>query len=96
MLDLRLLCLELVHNTLDSAFIDMKKIVEEIRHNKDFTLLKILKGHYYTVEVYRYKDEVVKCYLENDVLDKDIIREFVIYPDGRLDNGFNNESIMEV
>ena len=87
---------ELVHNTLDSAFVDMKKIVEEIRHNKDFVLLKVLKGHYYTVEVYRYKDEVVKCYLENDVLDKDIIREFVIYPDGKLDNGFNNESIMEV
>jgi len=76
--------------------VDIKEIFKEIENNKEFTLVKVLDGLYYQVKVYNYKDYLVKCYQEKDTKLKDVIREFVIYPDGKLDNGFDNETIMEV
>lgn len=76
--------------------IDIASIFEEIEQHKDFQFIKLMEGLYYTVKVYRYKDYLVKCYQEKENVDKDVIREFVIYPDGKLDNGFDNETLMEV
>ena len=49
---------------------------------------------YYVVKVYQYKDRLVKCYQEKKVnkINKDIIREFVFYPDGNLDGGWNKQN----
>ena len=51
---------------------------------------------YYNVYIYRYKDKLVKCYQEKRDLgkkiDDDIIREFVFYPDGNLDSGWNKDN----
>lgn len=71
--------------------IDIKPIFNEIENNNQFKLLRVLEGMYYIVKVYRYKDKLVKCYQEkkNNKNNSDIIREFVIYPDGNLDSGWN-------
>lgn len=76
--------------------VSIASIFEEIEQHKEFQFLKCMEGLYYTVKVYRYKDYLVKCYKEKGNVDKSIIREFVIYPDGKLDNGFDNETLMEV
>ena len=55
-----------------------------------------MEGMYYTVKVYKFNDYLVKCYKEKEIVDDSIIREFVIYPDGKLDNGYDNETLMEV
>ncbi len=80
----------------DDNYVNIDNVFEEIENNKDFELLRVLEGLYYTVKVYNYKDYIVKCYKEKGTADKNVIREFVIYPDGKLDNGFNNETLMEV
>lgn len=79
----------------DDIYVNIDDVFAEIDGNKDFELIRILNGLYYTVKVYNYKDYIVKCYKEKDTVDKEIIREFVIYPDGKLDNGFDNETLME-
>ena len=76
--------------------IDIKNIFKEIENSKDFISLREMDGLYYTVKVYSYKDYIVKCYQEKENVNQNIIREFVIYPDGKLDNNFDNETIMEV
>lgn len=80
----------------DDNYINIDDVFEEIENNKDFELLRVLDGLYYIVKVYNYKDYIVKCYKEKGYEDKNVIREFVIYPDGKLDNGFDNETLMEV
>lgn len=80
----------------DDIYVNIDKVFKEIERNKDFELIRILDGLYYTVKVYNYKDYIVKCYKEKGSVDKEIIREFVIYPDGKLDNGFDNETLWEV
>lgn len=80
----------------DEVQIPIDSIFEEIKNNDKFELVRVIEGLYYTVTVYNYEDYLVKCYKEKGTADKDVIREFVIYPDGKLDNGFDNETLMEV
>lgn len=80
----------------EDNFVDIDNIMDEIDNNSEFILQRVIEGLYYTVKVYRYRDNIVKCYKEKGVVDKNIIREFVIYPDGKLDNGYDNETLMEV
>ncbi len=75
--------------------IDINKIFEEINNNKDFKYIRTLEGMYYTVKVYKYKNKIVKCYKEKKKNNSDIIKEFVFYPDGSLDSGFNNKTILK-
>lgn len=76
--------------------IKIDSIFEEIEKNKEFKYLKTLDGMYYIVKVYRYKNKLVKCYQEKkDIgikINNDIIREFVFYPDGNLDSGWNKQN----
>ncbi len=73
--------------------VKIEDIFKEIEKNKDFIFLRKMEGMYYTVKVYRYKEKLVKCYLEkrSEAL-KDVIREFVFYSDGNLDGGWNKEN----
>lgn len=88
---------ELIPLEYDKVYsVDINNILEEIFRRPDFKLLRIMEGFYYTVRVYQYEDTIVKCYQEKEHVDKEVIREFVIYPDGKLDNGFNHETLMEV
>lgn len=79
-----------------SKVISIEPIFEEIEKNPSFEHLRTIDGMYYIVKVYRYKDKVVKCYKEKKNLgveiDKNIIREFVLYPDGNLDGGWNKDN----
>lgn len=76
--------------------VKIDSIFAEIDKNKDFKYLKSLDGMYYVVKVYRYKNKLVKCYQEKkDIgikIDNNIIREFVFYPDGNLDSGWNKQN----
>lgn len=76
--------------------IKMDKIFQNIKNDSRFKYIKTLNGMYYKVYVYRYKDKLVKCYQEKKdfgkKIDDDIIREFVFYPDGNLDSGWNKEN----
>lgn len=76
--------------------IKISSIFEEIANNKEFKYLKTLNGMYYIVNVYRYKNKLVKCYQEKkdiDIkVDDNVIREFVFYPDGNLDSGWNKQN----
>lgn len=77
-------------------YVNIDSIFKEIEKNEEFKLIKTMDGLYYVVKVYKYQNYLVKCYKEKENVDKNIIREFVIYPDGKLDNGFDNETLMEV
>lgn len=76
--------------------IKIDKIFDSIKNDSRFKYIKTLDGMYYKVYIYRYKDKLVKCYQEKGDLcknqDDDIIREFVFYPDGNLDSGWNKEN----
>lgn len=80
--------------TYKKNIVSIKPIFKEIKNNKQFKYLRTLEGMYYTVKVYRYKDKLVKCYQEKKIKKKDnqIIREFVFYPDGNLDGGWNKKN----
>ncbi len=78
------------------SYVNINTIFKEIEDNKEFKLLKTMEGMYYTVKVYQFNDYLVKCYKEKEIVDNSIIREFVIYPDGKLDNGYDNKTLMEV
>ncbi len=80
----------------DKMYVNIDTVFEEIEKNEDFELVRVIEGLYYTVKVYNYGEYLVKCYKEKGTADKSVIREFVIYPDGKLDNGFDNETLMEV
>lgn len=77
------------------SIIKMDNILNEIDNDSRFKYIKTLEGMYYIVKVYRYKDKIVKCYKEKKDLgikiDDSIIREFVFYPDGNLDGGWDKE-----
>lgn len=79
----------------NDSIIKIDKIFESIKNDSRFKYIKTLDGMYYNVYIYRYKDKLVKCYQEKRDLgkkiDDDIIREFVFYPDGNLDSGWNKE-----
>ncbi len=88
---------ELIPIKYDSDYkVNIDDIFEEIEDNKEFILQREIEGLYYKVKVYKYHDYLVKCYKEKGNVDKDIIREFVMYPDGKLDNGYDNKILMEV
>lgn len=76
--------------------VDIDQVFKEIEDNKEFELQRVIEGLYYIVKVYKYHNYLVKCYKEKGNVDKSIIREFVMYPDGKLDNGYDNEILMEV
>lgn len=80
----------------NDEYVNIDDVFEEIEKSEDFELIRVMEGLYYTVKVYNYKDYIVKCYKEKGIMDKKVIREFVIYPDGKLDNGFDNETLMEM
>lgn len=83
-------------NSYKDNIIKINSIFEEIANNKEFKHLRTLDGMYYIVNVYRYKNKLVKCYQEKkDIgikVDDNIIREFVFYPDGNLDSGWNKHN----
>ena len=88
---------ELIPLSYDKDYhVNIDNIFKEIDDNNLFKLLKVMEGMYYTVKVYKFNDYLVKCYKEKEIVDDSIIREFVIYPDGKLDNGYDNETLMEV
>ena len=88
---------ELIPLSYDKDYhVNIVNIFKEIDDNNLFKLLKVMEGMYYTVKVYKFNDYLVKCYKEKEIVDDSIIREFVIYPDGKLDNGYDNETLMEV
>ena len=87
---------ELIPLDYKNSYIKIDKIFKEIDESNEFKLLDTIEGLYYIVKIYQYKDYLVKCYQEKGNVDKRIIREFVIYPDGKLDNGYDNETLMEV
>ncbi len=88
---------ELIPLSYDKDYhVNIDNIFKEIEDNNEFKLLKKMEGMYYTVKVYRFNDNLVKCYKEKKKVDNSIIREFVIYPDGKLDNGYDNKTLMEV
>ena len=76
--------------------ITIDKIFNEIKKDSRFIHLDTLDGMYYIVDIYRYKDKLVKCYKEKNNNIKNVIREFVYYPDGILNNGFNTSEIVKV
>lgn len=79
----------------NSMKVDLKNIFDEIKKNKSFKYLKTLDGMYYKVDIYRYKDELVKCYTEKHTAPSNIIRDFFIYPDMKLLDGYNETILME-
>ena len=76
--------------------ITIDKIFNEIKKDSRFIHLDTLDGMYYIVDIYRYKDKLVKCYKEKNNNIKNVIREFVYYTDGILNNGFNTSEIVKV
>lgn len=80
--------------TYKKNIVSIKPIFQEIENNKQFKYLRTLEGMYYIVKVYRYKDKLVKCYKEKKInkINNQVIREFVFYPDGNLDGGWNKKN----
>ncbi len=80
----------------NDSIIKIDKIFEDIKNDPRFKYIKTENGMYYKVNIYRYKDKLVKCYQEKSGLGNkpsdDIIREFVFYPDGNLDSGWNKKN----
>ena len=78
----------------NDRIINIEPIFNEIESNEEFEFLRTLEGMYYIVKVYRYKDRLVKCYQEkvNHNIENSVIREFVFYPDGNLDKGWNKDN----
>lgn len=79
--------------------ISIEPVFKEIKANKDFEYVRTLDGWDYKVDVYKYKNKIVKCYHEKNEIkenqDNGIIREFVLYPDGNLDDGFNGKIVLK-
>lgn len=74
-------------------FVDILPIMEEIKNNSDFKYIRTLDGHYYKVDVFRYQDNIVKCYKEKyKKKDTPFIRDFVFLPDGHLYIAKQNEN----
>ena len=71
----------------------VKNILKEIQKDNNFELLKEINGHYYTVYIYKYYEEIVKIYIEKDIKKEEIIRELVLYPDGILTNGYTDRKV---
>ena len=76
---------EQIKTNIDNIFVNIIPIIDEIYSNKEFKYIRTLDGHYYKVDVFIYKDSIVKCYQEkyksNDTL---FIRDFIFLPDGHL------------
>ena len=71
-------------NKHNNIFVDIKPIIEDIHNNNDFKYIRTMQGHYYTVEIFKYKDNIVKCYKEKFKQDTKFIRDFVFLPNGHL------------
>ena len=66
------------------CFVSALEIMEQINNDKRFEFIRSLDGAYYSVDVYRYEDNIVKCYKEKFKEDIDLIRDFVFMPNGQL------------
>lgn len=65
-------------------FVSALDIMNEIDNDNRFEFIRNLNGAYYSIDVYKYKDNLVKCYKEKFQKDIEMIRDFVFMPDGHL------------
>lgn len=72
--------------------IEIKPIMEEIDKNSEFKHIRTMEGLQYIVEVYQYKDSLVKCYQEKEKQNPEIIKDLIFYANGDLvGNEWNTE-----
>ncbi len=67
-------------------FVDISKICHAIEHRSAFLYAYTINGLYYNVKHFYYRDKLVKCYLEKNTANPEIIRDLIFYADGRLVN----------
>lgn len=68
----------------ENNFVEIQPIMLKISEDERFSFIRSLDGAYYNVKVYRYKDNIVKCYEEKFKAETEFIRDFVFLPDGGL------------
>lgn len=65
-------------------FISILDIMKTIENDTQFEFIRCLDGAYYSVDVYKYNNYIVKCYKEKFKEEQDLIRDFVFMPNGNL------------
>ena len=66
------------------------KLSDIVNFDNRFTYIETLRGIYYNVDVYKYKDYLVKYYTTNDNIDKNIISSLSLR-NGILSKDFKTE-----
>ncbi|TYQ16936.1 UNVERIFIED_CONTAM: MoaA/NifB/PqqE/SkfB family radical SAM enzyme [Acetivibrio alkalicellulosi] len=72
-------------------FVDIEPIMNQLDSDSRFEKIRTMQGEYYLVNVYRYKESIVKCYREKFKDDRELIRDFVFMPDGEVYIARNNK-----